>query len=385
MKTIYLVACGKTKRPHCAAAKDLYISPLFKKSSDYAVSHSDCWYILSAKHHLLAPEKEIDPYELTLKTMSNKERSVWAEVVMKALREVVQVDDTVVFLAGSDYREKLEDKLRNMGCRVTIPLKGLTIGRALHWLNVQLGLKPAKGPASIQQEPRIVGSQELLMDVDRFYAILLELEQEVGGKRILNACNGNMNWPNAGVYFFFEDGECRRVNQTVPRVVRVGTHALIEKSKTTLWTRLKQHKGSGDGTGNHRGSIFRLHVGTALIEKQGNHASYPSWGRGGSAKKDITDRERQMECQVSEHIGRMPFLWLAADTLELRTSIERNSIGLLSNRENPVDPPGPCWLGNSSTRPAIRHTGLWNVKHVTENCDPSFLDDLEDLVSKQSP
>jgi hypothetical protein len=49
-------------------------------------------------------------------------------------------------------------------------------------------------------------------------------------------------------------------------IVRVGTHALETGSQTTLWKRLSQHRGQArSGSGNHRGSIFRLIVGTALI------------------------------------------------------------------------------------------------------------------------
>ena len=50
-----------------------------------------------------------------------------------------------------------------------------------------------------------------------------------------------------------------------PRIIRVGTHALKTGSRTTLWTRLSQHKGQpGSGGGNHRGLIFRLIGGRAV-------------------------------------------------------------------------------------------------------------------------
>ena len=62
-------------------------------------------------------------------------------------------------------------------------------------------------------------------DLDRFYALLAELEGLRGGKRLLAECHGRMGWPQRGVYFFFEDGELRDDGVT-PRVVRVGTHAL---------------------------------------------------------------------------------------------------------------------------------------------------------------
>ena len=65
------------------------------------------------------------------------------------------------------------------------------------------------------------------------------------------------------------------------RVVRVGTHALKAGSKSTLWGRLSQHRGTARaGGGNHRGSIFRLLVGIALARRSGIPLP-PSWGLGG--------------------------------------------------------------------------------------------------------
>ncbi len=110
-----------------------------------------------------------------------------------------------------------------------------------------------------------------LQDVQRFYRILDELETRVGGKRTLAEAHGRMKWPTRGVYFFFEPGEQRTTSVNGPRVVRVGTHGLKAGSKSTLWKRLRQHRGTLSGKyaggGNHRGSVFRLHVGTALINR----------------------------------------------------------------------------------------------------------------------
>jgi hypothetical protein len=94
------------------------------------------------------------------------------------------------------------------------------------------------------------------------------------------------------MYFFFEPGQLRSTGEE-PRVVRGGTHAVSEGSTTTLWTRLRTHRGSlagrHAGGGNHRGSIFRLHVGTALLAKEGLRNQYPSWGQGSSAPKPLRD------------------------------------------------------------------------------------------------
>ena len=118
-----------------------------------------------------------------------------------------------------------------------------------------------------------------LRDLTRFYVILDRLEQGVGGARRLSSSDGRMDWPTRGVYFFFEPGEVRTDSGDGPRVVRVGTHALTTRSRTTLWNRLSNHRGTaGTGGGNHRGSIFRLLVGTALMHRDPSCA-VDTWGR----------------------------------------------------------------------------------------------------------
>lgn len=72
----------------------------------------------------------------------------------------------------------------------------------------------------------------------RFYSTLNEVEQNIGGARRLSDCNGRMDRPERGVYFFRESGENRAETGTGSRVVRVGTHALKRGARTTLWTRL---------------------------------------------------------------------------------------------------------------------------------------------------
>ena len=228
-----------------------------------------------------------------------------------------------------------------------------------------------------------------LDDLRRFYAIMDQLERRLGGKRILAACDGRKGWSQRGVYFFFEPGEIRTHSGQGPRVVRVGTHALTNGSQTTLWKRLSQHQGTlKSGGGNHRGSIFRLHVGTALINRDGwPPAAADTWAKGSSASAAIRQAEQPLEMAVSQYIRQMPFLWLAVEDepgpSSLRGLIERNAIALLSNYNfagQPLDPPRSHWLGLHADREMVRHSGLWNVNHVTETYDPGFLGLLESLV-----
>ena len=222
--------------------------------------------------------------------------------------------------------------------------------------------------------------------LERFYGLLANLERQLNGARTLSNCDGRMGWPQRGVYFFREPGEHRRDTGSGPRIVRVGTHALKTGSRTKLWTRLSQHRGkAGSGGGNHRGSIFRLIVGTALIERDRHDC--PTWGNGSSAPRTIRQGEVALERAVSNVIGAMPFLWLAINDepgpRSLRSYVERNAIALLSNYgKEPLDPPSRNWLGHFCDRERVRTSGLWNQNHVDEQYDPAFLDTLERLIQE---
>lgn len=207
--------------------------------------------------------------------------------------------------------------------------------------------------------------------LDEVYAAIDALRSRSGGPRRLSKVTGRSGWPRHGVYLFFEDGEVRDDGAT-PRVTRVGTHALTATSRTTLWNRLSQHRGSvggaNPGGGNHRGSVFRRHVGAALIARDGWTEAAETWGIGSNAGPEVRLRERALERAVSEVIGAMPLLWLDVPDRRARGLIERSLIGLLSNAgREPIDGPSPGWLGRHADRPAVRDSGLWNVNHVEES------------------
>ena len=228
-----------------------------------------------------------------------------------------------------------------------------------------------------------------LSDLNSFYSLLADLAGRIGGLRRLGDCHGRMNWPERGVYFFFEPGEQRSIDPEAPRVVRVGTHALMSKSRTTLWKRLSQHRGtSAPRGGNHRGSIFRLLSGEALMNRDPLLAE-ATWERGSSATREIRQRERDHEARVSDYLGAMTLSFLpipdASGPASARGLIERNSIALLSSFTAPApDQPSQNWLGHHSGRERVRRSGLWNNNHVDETYDSDFLNLFEDLVRRTS-
>lgn len=59
--TVGLVGCASQKLKRPAPARELYVSPLFKKASAYAEATCDRWYVLSAKHGLVHPDAVLEP------------------------------------------------------------------------------------------------------------------------------------------------------------------------------------------------------------------------------------------------------------------------------------------------------------------------------------
>lgn len=366
MANICLVACSRTKAAARAPAKSLYTSSLFVKSRQFAEHFFDRWFVLSAKHGLIEPAKIVAPYDITLNTMSIDDRQDWSRRVLKDLQRHLSNSDEITLIAGHKYRQFLVPALQLLGYKVHVPVRGMSIGRQLRWLNT------------------LSSSRQRFEDVSLFYSLIKELEQGLDGKRVLGKCSGENKWPERGVYFLFETGEYRAWQEHILRLVRVGTHMVSTGSKATLWNRLHTHRGTVNGLGNHRGSIFRLHVGRALMRRANRSPLLKSWGYGQSSTPAIRKVEEYLESQVSQHISEMRVLWISvadeSGPSSDRAFIERNSIGLISGFRRPIDPPTSKWLGHFSDKEEIRESGLWNVDYVDSSYDRTFLQVLADYV-----
>lgn len=225
-------------------------------------------------------------------------------------------------------------------------------------------------------------------DLPEFYRLLDSLADRTGGPIPLHECLAN-SVPERGVYFFFEPGEERRESGRGLRVVRVGTHALTAGSSSTLKQRLRQHRGSRVGSGNHRGSIFRLLVGQALQARSGD-LRCETWGLGqnaGALAADLRSVERVIELEVSNYLARMKVLLLPIlddpGPASARAKVEAGAIALLSNHNRKLlDEASLQWLGHFSNRPLVRSSGLWNQRHVEAQPDPELLELLDQLVHR---
>lgn len=133
-RPVHLVACVAEKRPRAARARDLYQSDWFRKARGYVETQGGRWFILSALHGALQPGRVIEPYDVTLATMTAEERRAWGERVAAQLAGQIGPHTPVVILAGRLYRDPLA---RWAGSRATVPMQGMGIGQQKAWLAQQ--------------------------------------------------------------------------------------------------------------------------------------------------------------------------------------------------------------------------------------------------------
>lgn len=128
---VVLVTCCGQKLAHAAPARDLYTSDLFRKARAWAETFGSRWFILSAKHGLLAPDAVVEPYDVTLGGMDAYTRMMWGRRVAEQFRWT-DTRGGVVVLAGAAYREWCA------GSRFSFPLAGMGIGQQKAWLKAQV-------------------------------------------------------------------------------------------------------------------------------------------------------------------------------------------------------------------------------------------------------
>ncbi len=213
---------------------------------------------------------------------------------------------------------------------------------------------------------------------------LLDVVIASHGYSYLRDCDGR-TFARRGVYFFFDDREPSDPVTGRLRIVRVGTHALRLGETSTLWGRLRGHRGSMGGAwpggGNHRVSVFRKHVGRALLRTGAACGDVASWDAGASAPPGIRAAEYATEVAVSQYIRALPFINIEIDDVpgpdSDRGRVERGAIARLgaAARGGAVEA-SDDWLGLSANRVTITESLLWNVNHVDDERDPHFLDAL---------
>jgi len=121
---ITLIQCTASKRDEPALAEDMYDpSAYFRAMRSWAKDRGDSWFILSAKHGLVAPDNRLKPYdERGLTTQQAKE--IAEELHGKGV-------DTVHITAGRDYTNPLIPELERWGIDVVNHFAGQRIGERM--------------------------------------------------------------------------------------------------------------------------------------------------------------------------------------------------------------------------------------------------------------
>ena len=100
---IGLISCVKSKANKRCEAKDMYVSPLFKYMYAYAKKRCKEVYILSAKYGLLSENTPIVPYNITLNSMSERQKKEWAKNIMLSLSKRHDLNkETFLIMGGTE-------------------------------------------------------------------------------------------------------------------------------------------------------------------------------------------------------------------------------------------------------------------------------------------
>lgn len=138
--TIGLVAAPRRQRGGVCRARDQYDpSPIFRRARDYCERAFSEWYIISTRHHLLAPHQVIGVGEPGLHRLSPQERQQWVEHVAAALLALhTRGSDSPHFVlyASQRYADLLQRAAPDLD--IELPLSGLSLRERLRWYDDRL-------------------------------------------------------------------------------------------------------------------------------------------------------------------------------------------------------------------------------------------------------
>lgn len=340
---VFVVSCGRRKSTRAAAAEDLYRSRRFQQAKKFVTSFGTDWYVLSGKHGLLEPAETLEPYDQSITAASLEAQASWAEGVLHRLQHETR---KVVFLVPDRYKNALNPRNEPFPRNWEFPFENIDESHHTNLLR--------RGEALVRRSKDLSVLHHFLMSSPEVIKFKF--------KEFSTAA-----LPEQGVYIFTDPKEPSDVGE-IGRIVRIGTHAVSEGSRATLRVRLRNHFGLKTGEGSHRGSIFRLHVGEAIIRQRNMMREFPYWGSGQDANKEIKLSEQKLEREVSDYLSNLNvFVIPVADRASKnskRAHLETQLIALCSQDLDVLEQASPAWLGNYSSKEIIRSSGLWNVRDV---------------------
>ena len=364
-RDVALVPCSKTKRLGRHTAGNLYSSWRFEVEKEICTLLGLNYFIVSAKHGCLHPSEPIETYDVAMKQLDPSALVVWKKRFKEQFCSKVGHDPNIKLLSflSASYQARVQESVDHK-LEFISPLQGMSLG---------------KGGKLLKTLKRSVQRKIILQEM---YSILAVRRSAIYQFKDFDKL---FTTPPRGLYIFFDGDEYSSLSEHVPRIVRIGTHGVSMGSKSTLRQRLRAHFGTQKGLGNHRSSVFRLHVGQSIIARDRLNAKFPNWGKGQSASSEIRKSEDELEIKVSSYIRHLHFccIPIADDSgpTSQRATIEKNLIGLLTEDRVLFDKPHHGWLGSYSTRSEISSSGLWNVNHTFKKMQDDFLQRPESLLN----
>ena len=135
---LVVIGCGKAKGKTRCEAQDLYTGGLFKARRAYAEASGAPWLIASAQYGIMRADREIEPYDLTMKQLCAPDQAAWALTIaldlVSGLPDETPMREICIELhMGADYAEMLRDTLIAVGFTVDWVTRGLGMGEQLAW------------------------------------------------------------------------------------------------------------------------------------------------------------------------------------------------------------------------------------------------------------
>ena len=362
---VCLIGCGKKKSEREQSARELYVSDRFKAALSLAERYCDRTFVLSAKHGLLKLDEPVPPYDLSIDSLDENAVSEWACGVVDDLENAYRNGAQLLLLMEKGYSDPLSSAIESRSSNLdqVVPLRNVDERFYTDW------------------------HQQALIYLKRVehLRLLYKVIEHLRYRRQtfpLNELSAQV-LPNKGLYIFIDPGDLNRW-QKPGRIVRIGTHAVSAGSRSVLRTRLRNHLGNRDGSGNHRGSIFRLHVGTSLLTRNTYEMKADHWGKSDGVTRNTRDSEDWLEKEVSHYLGELEVVVIEIDDEaskeSLRAKAERQLIALLTENWLRLEKPGESWLGYSSDRETIVRSGIWNVMEVAKSYSPENDGSVSHLV-----
>ena len=171
--------------------------------------------------------------------------------------------------------------------------------------------------------------------------------------------------PSNGIYFFYETTEKCKINgKIIDRIVRVGTHDADNRLRDRIYNHYNSNKNS---------SVFRKHVGSAIIKEDKRNVDVDKWMTQG------TPTNKDVEKRITETFkNKFKFRCVPVNSEQERHYLEGRLIATLSFLKHHSD----HWLGRFAKRKYIQESGLWNVDYVFDKSKVMNEKDLTLLKEK---